>query len=255
MGKLKDLTGQRFGRLIVIERGSNDSSNKTRWKCKCDCGNETLVRSSNLLNGTTTSCGCVRKEIARNKAIEQWKDEEYSNKMKDVMKDISNKLWEDEDYKNMRSNSTSEQNKLRWENEEYRKHMSETNKKVWEDEEYRKLHTKENHYNYNHNLTDKDREDRRMQEGYTEWSRQVKENANFTCDCCGTHGCKLYSHHLNSYNLYENLRLDLNNGVCLCEQCHKNFHKRYGYGNNTEQQYIEWKQIEQNKRGVIKDEH
>ena len=34
--------------------------------------------------------------------------------------------------------------------------MSETNKKVWEDEEYRKLHTKENHYNYNYNLTDKD---------------------------------------------------------------------------------------------------
>ena len=131
MKKVIDMVGRRFGRLTVIEEAGRKRKEVT-WKCKCDCGNETLVRSSNLLNGTTTSCGCVRKEIARNKAIEQWKDEEYSNKMKDGMKEISNKLWEDEDYKNMRSNSTSEQNKLRWENEEYRKHMSEMNKKVWE---------------------------------------------------------------------------------------------------------------------------
>lgn len=65
-----DLTGKRFGRLVVLERKSiecNYSSNTTRRKifylCKCDCGNYTTVDSSRLLCGDTTSCGCYHKEL------------------------------------------------------------------------------------------------------------------------------------------------------------------------------------------------
>lgn len=44
MRKIKDLTGQKFGRLTAIEfRGTNKSGNAL-WLCKCDCGNETVVR-------------------------------------------------------------------------------------------------------------------------------------------------------------------------------------------------------------------
>lgn len=242
MSKLKDLTGMRFGRLVVLQRGENDKSNKVRWICRCDCGKETLVRSSNLLNGTTTSCGCIRKEIASTKAKQQWNDEVYSNKMRETMRDTSNKLWDNEEYKEMRSNIVSEQDKQRWQDEEYREHISETNRKLWQDKEFRKAHTGENHYNYNKDLTYKDREDRRIQEGYNIWSRKIKELADYTCDCCGKRGCKLHSHHLEGYNIHKELRLDINNGVCLCEQCHKNFHKIYGYGDNTKEQYIEFKE-------------
>ncbi|GAB6728147.1 hypothetical protein [Streptococcus uberis] len=62
MGKVNDYTGQRFGRLLVIERLPQKPYTKATYKCKCDCGNEIVVRSSNLATGHSTSCGClVRK--------------------------------------------------------------------------------------------------------------------------------------------------------------------------------------------------
>ena len=61
MGKLKDLTGMRFDRLLVIER-DNRNGNQAYWKCKCDCGNNTVVASQKLISGSTKSCGCKRKE-------------------------------------------------------------------------------------------------------------------------------------------------------------------------------------------------
>lgn len=60
-----DLTGKRFGRLVVISQSTKkDSSKAIYWHCKCDCGAEKDVRASTLLNGTTRSCGCLRKERA-----------------------------------------------------------------------------------------------------------------------------------------------------------------------------------------------
>lgn len=58
--RLEDLTGQRFGRLTVIERAP--SNTQTRWKCRCDCGNEVSVLANNLKRGHTISCGCYREE-------------------------------------------------------------------------------------------------------------------------------------------------------------------------------------------------
>ena len=60
--KLIDLTGQRFGRLFVIERDMSSSPKHIMWKCKCDCGNETMVSGINLRTGNTSSCGCLRLE-------------------------------------------------------------------------------------------------------------------------------------------------------------------------------------------------
>ena len=67
MAKFKNLTGQRFGKLVVIKRIENKvitSSGKSyvQWECQCDCGNTKKVLSCNLLNGTTQSCGCLRKD-------------------------------------------------------------------------------------------------------------------------------------------------------------------------------------------------
>lgn len=66
MSKVKDLTGQRFGRLIVIEQHGSTEPNKygsryALWYCKCDCGNTCEVPSSNL-GKRTNSCGCLAKE-------------------------------------------------------------------------------------------------------------------------------------------------------------------------------------------------
>ena len=56
--KLINLTGQRFGRLVVTERGMNSSSGQARWICLCDCGGHAETTGNNLRRGRTTSCGC-----------------------------------------------------------------------------------------------------------------------------------------------------------------------------------------------------
>lgn len=64
MGKFVDLTGKRFGRLTVI--GLSDERSKDRGRkfiCKCDCGNMVLVRTADLNNGNTRSCGCLNREL------------------------------------------------------------------------------------------------------------------------------------------------------------------------------------------------
>lgn len=69
--RIVDLTGQRFGRLTVIERAENHGR-QTYWKCRCDCGNFKEVNGAKLKNGHTKSCGClqtkriVKSNIQRN---------------------------------------------------------------------------------------------------------------------------------------------------------------------------------------------
>ncbi len=68
MGKLIDLTGQRFGRLTAVEYAGQGKTNGYLWKCKCDCGNETIVYGYALKSGNTKSCGCLWKEVTRAKS-------------------------------------------------------------------------------------------------------------------------------------------------------------------------------------------
>lgn len=68
MGALKDLTGNKFGRLVVVKRVEDYVSpsgiHKIQWLCKCDCGSIKKIAGEYLRNGTTKSCGCLNKERA-----------------------------------------------------------------------------------------------------------------------------------------------------------------------------------------------
>ena len=57
-----DMTGRPIGRLLVIEECGRDARGEALWRCRCECGNEVIVRGSNLRNEHTTSCGCYRRE-------------------------------------------------------------------------------------------------------------------------------------------------------------------------------------------------
>jgi hypothetical protein len=63
MGALLDLTGQRFGRLLVVQRGENRGRHVT-WRCQCDCGTERVACSVHLRRGDTQSCGCFAREVS-----------------------------------------------------------------------------------------------------------------------------------------------------------------------------------------------
>lgn len=64
MGKLIDLTGQRFGRWIVLRRAPNNENGTAMWFCRCDCGKERTVIGRDLRNGKSRSCGCLSSDIA-----------------------------------------------------------------------------------------------------------------------------------------------------------------------------------------------
>lgn len=163
-----DLTGQRFGRYLVLEGAGSDERYSALWKCLCDCGNIKVVYGTHLRNGNTISCGCYNRE------------------------------------------RTSEAN------------------------------SGENHYKYNPNFTDEEREVARNYPEYSEWRTAVYKRDDYTCQCCGKRCCVLAAHHLDGYDNFLELRILLENGVTLCEECHKNFHHQYGYGNNTREQFEEF---------------
>lgn len=55
-----DLTGRKFGKLLVSDQYTRSEQGRYYWTCRCDCGKETIARASDLTTGNTTSCGCVK---------------------------------------------------------------------------------------------------------------------------------------------------------------------------------------------------
>ena len=75
---------------------------------------------------------------------------------------------------------------------------------------------------------------------YKEWRKSIFINYNFTCQKCYKSGGDINAHHINNFSDFPELRTDILNGICLCKKCHRNFHKNYGYKNNTIKQLQEY---------------
>ena len=166
---LKDITGRRFGRLVVIGR------NKLRynhWSCKCDCGVEKSVFRGHLMDGLTKSCGCM-------KVNGDW-----------IKRGPQNALWKSE--------------------------MS---------------------------MVDRIRNKRHfgLKAG---WRREVLNRDDHACRKCGTKTGKLQAHHIESWVSCPERRNDVSNGGTLCFDCHNEFHRIYGKGMNTREQFEEFTRIE-----------
>lgn len=67
MGKIRDISNQKFGRLTPIEMVGINKYHKTLWKCRCDCGNECVKNGNSIVNGLTLSCGCLHSELVSKK--------------------------------------------------------------------------------------------------------------------------------------------------------------------------------------------
>ena len=66
MPPLKDITGRRFGRLVV--KGRADGNGRPAWQCQCGCEKQCVVVGEDLRRGKTRSCGCLRAEASSKKA-------------------------------------------------------------------------------------------------------------------------------------------------------------------------------------------
>ncbi len=54
------MAGRRFGRLVAVELAESSGRGKARWRCRCDCGRETVAEGVSVRSGKTASCGCLR---------------------------------------------------------------------------------------------------------------------------------------------------------------------------------------------------
>lgn len=74
-----NLSGKRFGRLLVIQESTRSSSNIRRWLCLCDCGEIKVVRQTELTTGGTRSCGCLKSDahtkhgLSKTSAYSSWR--------------------------------------------------------------------------------------------------------------------------------------------------------------------------------------
>ena len=62
----RDISNQRFGRLVAKEIEGKNRYRHLQWSCVCDCGNKIIVSGTNLRNGMTRSCGCLQRETIKN---------------------------------------------------------------------------------------------------------------------------------------------------------------------------------------------
>ena len=162
--------------------------------------------------------------------------------------DFLDKIWSDKNKQKPFEYSISSEKKVWWRcingkhDDFLRSCKQSTNAKYRCPKCYRENLSGENSPKWNPNLTPEERERGRLYNEYYHWRIRVYKRDKYFCQCCGKHGSKvsLNAHHLDSYNWCKERRTDVDNGITLCTECHKEFHKKYGLGDNTREQFYEW---------------
>jgi hypothetical protein len=78
---------------------------------------------------------------------------------------------------------------------------------------------------------------------YRDWRNAVFAKYDYRCAICNIRVRNLNAHHLDSFHAFPEKRFDIENGICLCNQHHKDFHKQYGRKNNTNVQFFEYQSL------------
>jgi hypothetical protein len=235
----KDITGQKFGKLTILKYVKTVNK-RPYWECKCECGNIKIIRGKEIKSGLIKSCGCLlHNPILRNNLIGKRfnflivLDRDKTNKNSvfykckcDCGKETTVSSWK------LISSHTKSCGCLRSE-------VSSEN-----DLKRNKIMVGKNHPRWRFDLTNEDREEnsnRNYNPKSWRWRNKVYKRDNFTCQKCGDNkGGNLIAHHMYSWNDHPKLRYVKNNGITLCENCHKKFHHIYGYGYNNKKQFKEW---------------
>jgi 5-methylcytosine-specific restriction endonuclease McrA len=220
----KDLTGKRFGKLIAVKPTDKRTGSNIVWELKCDCGNITYVDTGKLSGGHTRSCGCLHKEVVSKDLTGQRfgrlivvkpTDKKAGRTAWECVCDCGNKAIVNTVH--LVSGRTRSCGCLK---------------------------VGENNLNYNPNKTDEERLKGRYILGkhtIGNFRNKVFRRDEYACQVCGQVGGTLNAHHLDGWNWAKDKRFKTSNGVTLCEDCHNKFHNLYGYGNNTKEQFEEFK--------------
>lgn len=203
----------------------------TKIEFKCYCGKIFSARPGNIFSGNIKSCGCLRDRLTSERTLKDLTNKKFG--MLTVIKPYEKRtkqnqlLWE---CKCDCGNSCIIRSKCLIGNNTKSCGCFRRNKMLGQ-----------NNHNYNPNLTDENRIDRRIVPEFKKWSKDIKQRDKYSCQVCLKHGVRLHSHHIYNWEHHPDLRYDLENGVCLCIKCHNQFHKVYGRKYNTKEQFEEFK--------------
>lgn len=184
----RELAGQRFGRLLVIERTETVGSGGFLWRCRCDCGEYCDVSGGSLVDGSTKSCGCLKLENSRAQLA-----------------------------------VINESGRIRG----------------------------ANHYHWNPDLTPEEREHKRPDAYHSR--KTVLWRDDYTCLCCGKRGGDHNAHHMLPWAKDKSARYDPDNLVLLCVSCHKAYHHAHQFSETDEQSFVAWLREQKLKQKIIVD--
>lgn len=231
----RDLTGQKFGRWTVAKM-SKIVNWRVYWECVCDCGTIKIIRMDQLISGDSQSCGCYNLDILK-------------SKFKDITNQKFGKLiaLEPIDSKGAGVIWLCRCNCGRY-CEVSNNCLSQGQTKscgCWKIERLKSL-IGPKHPQYRHDLTEEERKFNRERNYLPDsmiWKQTIKYLDDYTCRKCKRKHGKLNSHHIHNWRDYPDLRNKIDNGVTLCESCHKQFHKLYGNRFTNLAQFEEFLQI------------
>lgn len=229
--------GERFGRLVVYEFSHIRYDSSYYYKCLCDCGLTTIVAQSSLRQGTTKSCGCLQKELSKERSpnligkvfcrltvesLSITKSSSRGNYWNCVCScgNVCVVMTSSLNLGRVRSCGCLQREIVR-------------SQRGINSPSYKKSRSLEDRLNHRDYIE------------YEEWRREIKRESDCVCiKCKKRYNYKqLIAHHIESYTANPELRLTLSNGACLCKSCHIKFHKLYTTHNNTRKQFIEFMNI------------
>lgn len=194
--RVRDISGQRFGLLTALRVSGRDSTGKTTWECVCQCGATTVAVMLNLVKGVTKSCGCLKRRPSVRRA-------NLSGKRFGALVAIEPK------------------DQLKW------RCLCDCGNETM----VRTVHLVRDHTkSCGHCVSisqQKKHVIRRARNSAATWAKQVKNYG--MCEACGS-SKKLHAHHILPFSDYHQFRSDLDNGSCLCADCHRQVHKKINAG-------------------------
>lgn len=218
--------GEKFGRWTIL--GAGDKRGQSL--CGCECGRVRDVDNYTLTKGLSESCGCITAELNKSRreiievgtvsgqltVIGPSETSGYSKCECSCGKvcNVANS--------NIINKKTKSCGCLR--KQKASKRMKKLNK----------IYKGERHWNWQGGKSGK-RATLMSREEYKTWRRKVFEKDNFECQKCGQVGRELRAHHIYNFANYPERRLDITNGITLCDRCHRQFHHINGFKTNREQ--------------------
>lgn len=219
--RIKDLTGLRCHQLTVI-KAIRVNFKRLKWLCQCDCGNTKIVCSKNLKNKTVFSCGCLKDK----KSLDIiGKTFTYLTVLRRIPNNTKNSTYE----------CLCKCGKLIIVNRTTLVRKKKPSKSCGcYSIEIAKKRVGEKNPNYNPNLTETERNDSRRKRypGLKNWIKNIKLKYNYQCQKCNQFSKKLHAHHIENWAKNPEKRLDLENGILFCQECHIKFHQCYGMNTN-----------------------